>query len=307
MLGPVTTVRSDADPLPGGELAAFVTAVEGASIQAAADALLLTQSAVTKRIQHLERRVGGRLLERGRFGVRPTALGRTVYPPAKRALEALESVSRTIELSGAGDATQLRLIASLTVGEFLLPDWLAAFRARRPDVHPQLEIVNSRGVLAAVREQRAEIGFVEGLDSLSGWEAMTVARDQLLVVVAADHAWARRRSVRAADLRSESYLTRESASGTRVVADAALAQAGVELVPALQAASLQSLKRALNGGGFTLISELTIEAEQRAGTLVGLPVRDVDLRRELRAVRRRRPALSRAALMFWRWLRETTA
>ena len=194
--------------------------------------------------------------------------------------------------------------ASLTIGEFVLPAWLAGFRSEHPDIHPQLELINSRGVLDAVRERRAEIGFVEGLDPLAGWETITIARDRLVVVVAADHRWARRRSVSPRDLLTDPYLTRETASGTRAVAEGALARIGVELAPAMQAASFQSLKRALDAGGFTVISELTIEAEQRTGTLVGLPIRGVDLRRELHAIRRRRPALSAAGRLFWRWLRE---
>jgi DNA-binding transcriptional LysR family regulator len=298
---------TEADPLPGGELAAFVTALEAGSIQGAADALLLTQSAVTKRLQSLERKIGGELLERGRFGVRPTALGRTVYPPAKRALAALAEVTRAVELSRAAEATELRLSASLTIGEFLLPTWLAAFRSEHPDVHPQLELINSRGVLDAVTERRAEVGFVEGLDPLVGWETITIAHDRLVVVVAADHRWARRRAISPRDLLTDAYLTRETASGTRAVAEGALAATGIELVPAMQAASFQSLKRALGAGGFAVMSELTIEAEQRAGTLVGLPIRGVDLRRELHAIRRRRPALSATARLFWRWLREHAA
>jgi len=80
--------------------------------------------------------------------------------------------------------------------------------------------------------------------------------------VAAEHTWARPRAVTVRDLIAESFLTREAASCTRAVATAALARAGVELTPALQAASAQSLKRALAGGGFTLISRVTIEAEE---------------------------------------------
>ena len=295
-----------ANPLAGSELAAFVAAVEAGTVHGAADALQLTQSAVTKRIQALERRVGGRLFERGRFGVRPTELGRTVYPAAKRALEALGSVAELVELSRAQGSTDLRLSASHTIGEFLLPGWLADFRRERPDVHPQLEIVNSQGVIDAIRENRSEIGFIEGLDSPAGLHTITVARDEIVAVVAAGHPWARRRVVTVRDLAAEAYLTREAASGTRAVATAALARSGVELTPALQAASAQSLKRALTGGGFTLISRLTIETEERAGVLVGLPVRGIDLRRELRAIRRRRPAPSAAARAFWRWIANHT-
>jgi DNA-binding transcriptional LysR family regulator len=269
--------------------------------------LQLTQSAVTKRIQMLERRVGGRLLERGRFGVRPTELGRTVYPAAKRALESLDSVAQLVELSRAAGSMDLRLSASHTIGEFLLPDWLADFRRERPEVHPQLEIVNSQGVIDAIREHRSEIGFIEGPDAPTGLQTLAVAHDEIVAVVAADHPWARRRAVRIGELVKDSYLTREAASGTRAVATAALARAGVELIPALQAASAQSLKRALAGGGFTLISRLTIEVEERAGVLAGLPVRGLDLRRELRAIRRRRPAPSATARAFWRWLDSHTS
>jgi DNA-binding transcriptional LysR family regulator len=308
MVGAVATLVSDADPLPGGELAAFAAAVESGSVQGAADALQLTQSAATKRIQSLERRIGDPLLERGRFGARPTALGRTIYPLAKRALDALADVAQAVALSAAQSAKQLRLSASLTIGEFLLPSWLARFRLQRPDIHPQLEVVNSSAVMIALRERRAEIGFVEGLEPVTGWEAMTIARDQLLVVVSADHAWARRRSVRPAELASQPYLTRERRSGTRAVADAALGRLGITLTPALEAASLQSLKRAIREGGFTLISELTIEAEHRAGLLTGLPVRGVDLHRDLQVIRGRRPRPSDAAGSFWKWLlRETSA
>lgn len=301
------SVASVANPLAGGELAAFVAAVEAGSVHGAADALQLTQSAVTKRIQMLERRVGGRLFERGRFGVRPTELGRTVYPASKRALEALEGVAQVVELSRAAGGMDLRLSASHTIGEFLLPGWLADFRRERPEVHPQLEIVNSQGVIDAIQENRSEVGFIEGPDSPASLESLAVAHDEIVAVVAADHRWARRRAITVDDLVTDSYLTREAASGTRAVATSALARAGVELVPALQAASAQSLKRALGGGGFTLISRLTIEVEERAGALVGLPVQGLDLRRDLRAIRRRRPAPSATARAFWRWLDSHTS
>ena len=112
------------EPLSGPELAAFVAAFEAASLHGAADALTLTQSAVTKRLQSLERRLGGRLFERGRFGVRPTAFGQALYPSARHALDALDAVADAAEAALAHGASELRLAASLTVGEFLLPGWL---------------------------------------------------------------------------------------------------------------------------------------------------------------------------------------
>ncbi len=113
--------------------------------------------------------------------------------------------------------------------EFLLPGWLSAFRHLSPEVHPQLEVINSPRAITAVPEGHSAIGFVEGRDSLTALERMTVAGDELVVVVGSAHPWARRRTRTIADLANDAYLTREAASGTRAVATAALAAAGIEL------------------------------------------------------------------------------
>ena len=82
--------HDNANPLSGSDLVAFVAAMESASVHGAADALRLTASAVTKRIQALERRLDTQLFERGRFGLRPTEAARLLYPEARQALAALQ-------------------------------------------------------------------------------------------------------------------------------------------------------------------------------------------------------------------------
>jgi DNA-binding transcriptional LysR family regulator len=295
--------------LEPGELAAFVAALETGTISGAADALELTQSAATKRLQSLERRLGADLLKRGRFGVRPTDAGRLLYPEAKHALSALARASSVVNRHAA-TAPTLQLAASHTTGGFLLPGWLAAFRLRESvPQRPHVEIVHSHGVLALIRDGHAEIGFIESLEPVDGLESVTLRSDEIVAVVAPGHPWVRRRrrrpGVGVAELAGEPYLTREHGSGTRSVAAAALERAGVPaLQPALEVASTQSLKRAVLEGGFTLISTLAVEQEVTAGTLCSLPVTGVDLTRPLRAVRRRRPAARADARRFWRYLGE---
>jgi DNA-binding transcriptional LysR family regulator len=298
---------TNANPLSAADLAAFVATVEASSVHGAADALDLTQSAVTKRLQSLERRAGVELFQRGRFGVRPTAAGRLLYPEAKQALAALQHAHDVLcEHRELADRA-LTLAASHTIGEFLLPGWLSSFRTTEPRTRAQVEIVNSPGVLHAVREREAQIGFVEGLDDLTGFERLTLYRDSIVVVVSAGHRWSRRRSVRAEELVTEPYLTREAGSGTRAIVSDGLGRAGVVLQPTVETASLQSVKRGLASGGFSLLSSLAIEAEQRQGILQGIPVRDVELVRELRAVHDCRFRLTGPARRFWSWLAETVA
>lgn len=292
----------NATPLSGSELVAFTVAMELGSVHAAADALGLTASAVTKRIHALERRLAVTLFERGRFGLRATAMARLLYPDAKQAVNALQRAEATMSQQRAAAATVLSLAASHTTGEFLLPGWLAEFRGLHPGLRAQVDIVNSTGVLAALRDGEPDIGFVEGLDPLDGFETLTVWRDEIVVVVAAGHRWSRRRSIAARELRGEPYLAREAGSGTRAVAAAALTAAGTELTPSLELASTQSVKRALASGGFALLSRLAIDAELQAGTIQALSLREGGLERELRAVRRR-GRVPAAAGAFWRWLR----
>ena len=299
--------------LAPGDLAAFVAAVETGTVGGAADALELTQSAATKRLQSLERGLGAEVLERGRFGVRPTDAGRLLYPEAKQALSALARASSVVG-QHAAIAPTLQLAASQTTGGFLLPAWLAAFQLGEPaPQRPHVEIVNSHGVIALVRDGQAEIGFIESLEPVDGLDALMLRRDEIVAVVAPGHRWARRRrpgavaSISADELAGEPYLTRELGSGTRAVAAAALARAGVPaLRPALEVASTQSLKRAVLEGCFTLLSTLAVEQEVASGILCALPVTGVDLTRPLRAVRRRRPAPRRDARRFWGYIRELT-
>jgi DNA-binding transcriptional LysR family regulator len=123
----------------------------------------------------------------------------------------------------------------------------------------------------------------------------------LVCVVRPGHRFARRDEIRPAELLDEPWLARESESGTRAVAEQALRARGIVLVPAFEAASTEGLKRAVLDGGFALLSRLAVEEEVASGILSAVPVHDLDLRRELRAVRvAARPG---SATVFWDWLR----
>ena len=283
-----------------------MTAVETGSVQGAADALALTQSAATKRLQALERRVGRPLLERTAQGVRATEVGTVLYPLAREALAALMRAEDAATSPCVDDP--LVIHASRTIGETLLPGWLASFRVRSPASRVSVAITNSEEVVHAVRERTADIGFIEGpAGSMHGLSEIVVAHDELLVVVGPDHPWARRRAIPLRALTQEAFLAREAGSGTREVAAAAFAARGFKIEPALELSSAESLKRAVLSGGFTLLSERAIEREVAAGALVAIPVAGVELGRALRAVRRSRPALQGPARTFWSWLERTIA
>ena len=234
----------------------------------AADALGLTQSAVSKRIQALERRTGVVLLERGRHGVRPER-GRAAAVPrgqagARRAAPG-GGGRRRGQRGGPPRAAPGGQPHDRRVPAPRLARRLPHRGARRPPARPGRRRQLARGSSSSCAAARRRSASWRAIDPLAGFEAITLMRDELVVVVAAGHRWARRRGLRAAELAQEPYLARERDSGTRAVAAAALGAHGIALEPALETPSIQGLKRAVLSGGFTVISSATVQAEVASG------------------------------------------
>ena len=131
--------------------------------------------------------------------------------------------------------------------------------------------------------------------------------DELVVVVAAAHPWARRRTIAPSNLSSEPFVTREPGSGTRATAIGAARSLGVELKPTHETNSTEALKRTVARGGFTIISALALGDERSAGELSTLRLTGTSLRRELCAVKHRGHTPNHTATRFWSWLTDAVA
>jgi DNA-binding transcriptional LysR family regulator len=302
-----TAGLEDGEPLPGDQLAAFVAAADIGSIGGAADSLSLTQSAMTKRIQKLEARLGKPLLERRTGGVRPTEAGRALYPEARNALRALARAAQSVRNGAAESAAILRLAASNTVAEFVLPRLLTGFReTAAPSIRPQVDVTNTGRVIRALHENIVDIGFVANAQPVPGLDSLTLLHDELMVVVSADHRWAEAERVDPLELELVPFFTREEGSGTRALAIGAARELDIDLRPSLEVSSTSVLKRLVQGGaGFTIISSLAIEDERRAGTLRALHLKGAELRRPIRALRSRGERPAGVAERFWEWLKES--
>ncbi|MEV4195404.1 LysR substrate-binding domain-containing protein, partial [Streptomyces toxytricini] len=181
---------------------------------------------------------------------------------------------------------RLRVAASMTIAEYLLPGWLIALRGQRPGTAVSLQAGNSALVARRVLAHDADLGFVEGLTVPDGLDAAVIAQDRLVVAVAPEHPWARRtKGVAAAELASTPLILRERGSGTRQVLDAALAGCGGLAAPLLELASTTAVKAAaVSGAGPCVLSELALGDELAARRLVQVPVTGAALGRALRAV-----------------------
>lgn len=243
----------------------------------------VSQAAVSARIRALEGALGVTLLERSPRGTRLTATGALVADWARVAVDAAEALEVGVASLRTEQAARLRVAASLTVAEYLMPRWLVAFRGEHPGTSVSLASRNSADVVAAVLAGDVEIGFVEGPEVSDDLEHQVVARDRLTLVVAPIHPWAgRRRGVDAARLAATPLVAREAGSGTRSFLEHAV---GELADPVLELSSTTAIKAAaVDGMAPAVLSSLAVTGELATGTLVAVPVAGVDLDRRLVAV-----------------------
>ena len=267
----------------------LLTVAEYGSLGQAGRVHGMTQPAVSMRMTQLERRMGLQLLERTPSGTRLTPAGASVVDWARQVIDAAAAMMAGTVALRAGSASGLRVAASLTVSDHLLPGWLVALHVGGPDIAVSLEVHNSTGVIRLVADGQADIGFIEGPLPPGVVQARKVAADRLIVVVGPGHPWARRRRpVTGEVLAATPLILREAGSGTRQVLEDALAPWGGPSAPLLQLGSTTAILGAVRRGeGPAVISILAAADELAAGRVVEIPTSGLDLSRDLQAVWRR--------------------
>ncbi|WP_067699707.1 LysR family transcriptional regulator [Nocardia jejuensis] len=265
----------------------LLSVIELGSLGRAAKVHGISQPSASSRIRYLEQLVGVPVLERTTLGSRPTAAGALIAEWARDVVDAAARLDGGIDTLRGQRDSRLRVAASQTVAEYLFPKWLMALRVRMPDTSIALESGNSAEVARAVLEGRAGIGFVESPQVPRELEGHVVARDRLVVVVAAGHRWAKRGEITAAELAATPLISREPGSGTRISFERAVGRVLPDWRPAvvLELSSTTAIKTAVADGiAPAVLSSLAVAGELADGALVSPTVVGLDLDRQLRAV-----------------------
>jgi DNA-binding transcriptional LysR family regulator len=278
-------------------LALLVAVAETGSLGQAAARQGISQPSASARMSTLERRLGVRLLLRSPSGSRLTTAGLVVTDWARTVLEGANALVEGVAALRARQHGRLRVTASLTIAEHLMPGWLVTLREADSDVHIELNVANSTHVIERLRAGEADLGFIEGQGAPRDMHSRAVARDRLVVVVSPDHPWARkRRPLRPVELATTPLLLREAGSGTRETFEAALAPYGGIAEPVLELGATAPLRVAATAGTAPAVfSALAAADEIAVGRLVEVPS-EVPLDRVLRAVWPRGQELPDAAV-----------
>ncbi len=286
-------------------LRVFLKVAEFEHITRASEELGLSQPAVTKTISSLEHEVQLKLVERQGRRIVLTHAGRVLQGYAYKIFALEREMEEALATLRDGEAGEVTLAANTTTGVYLLPPVVARFQARFPQVQLNIAILNSHEIIEGTLNWSLDFGLVEGdvatLPPLL--KVRPFARDELILVVAPDHHWSKGGIVQPEMLADAALLLRESGSGIREVIENRLQLHGVRVRPLLTLTDNEAIKQmVMSGVGAAIISALTVQRELANGSLVRVPLFELDLHPQLSLIMREDKQLSRAAQAFCSFL-----
>lgn len=263
----------------------FSTVAECGGFSQAAEALYISQPAVSKGVQELERQLATKLLDRSGHKVVLTEAGSLLQQHARQIFALEHSAEVALEQLHGLERGQLALGGSHTTGTYLLPPILGMFHRRYPGVKLSLEIANTQQVVEHLLAGMLDTAFVEGPVQESGVVIQPWRVDKLIVIAAPDHPLVHQQPITLNQLLMEPFIIRESGSGTRAVLEQALRERNAQIQIAMELGSNQAVKQAVSAGlGISIVSEATIIVALKAGMLAALEVPEFVLTRMLTQV-----------------------
>jgi len=275
------------------QLEIFLNVVDLKSFSKAAQVVHLAQASVSERIANLESLVGTRLLDRLGREVVPTRAGELLYKHASLLLE----MKRTACLEMAGflgvQQGELTVGGSTIPGEYILPGVIGRFGKKYPSISVSLTISDSRAVERRVLDGTFEMGVVGSRSSDTRLILHQLWKDELVLVVPANHSWAGKTAVGVEALFTEPFILREKGSGTFGMFNHYLQEIGSKGVDALNRVARLGTSTAVKEGikagvGVSVLSARAVETEVACGILNVLRIKKMPMFRSFYLIRDRR-------------------
>ncbi|ARU63887.1 hypothetical protein CBW65_12485 [Tumebacillus avium] len=272
---------------------------EKKSFSRAAEALRLTQPAISQQIHTLEEYYGTKLFERTSKRVELTSAGETLLPYAKQILDlSAKSKGALDDLMGRVTG-KLTIGATFTIGEYILPQVLAEYTQRFPEVELNLLIHNTEEIGEMMLDYSIDAGVVEGRLQHRHLTLTSFLDDEVVLFAPPGHPLADVSKVRAEQLEEHTFILREAGSGTRATAEDYLQKIGVAPRKIISIGSTQGIKEAVEAGmGLAILSKWCVRREMLAGSLQRLTLDGFHYTRPLSVLERAGRFQSRAASEF---------
>lgn len=267
----------------------LLSVVELGSVGKAAAAHGISTPSASARLSRLERQLAVPVLVRSTRGTTLTPAGEAIVAWAAQTVAAAQALTDGVQTLRANQGARLRIAASLTIAEYVLPRWLLTFRRTHPEIEMVASVANSRAVCEEVRSGAVELGFIESPLPPEGLTSHPVTTDRLALVASPEFI----SELGDAEVVPEALLDlpillREPGSGTRdtfllALKDSIGREPALPLAVAL-GSTTTILATARAGGGVGVVSHRAVASELRSGGLQELEVKGLRPERLFRAV-----------------------
>jgi DNA-binding transcriptional LysR family regulator len=270
------------------QIAAFVEVSRRKSVSRAAEALFLTQPALTARLQRLERDLGARLFVRTSRGMKLTGAGEAFLPYAVRALDVLADGRMQVNALERGGAGRLAIGAAPAVSTYVLPGLLKRFAESHPRVEVRVRTGHSEEMLDLVLREQVDVGLVRALRHRD-ITSVPLYEDRLILVADPGHEFAASGRIRLEEIAGEQLILFDRTSSYHELTSALFRRAGVSPAGVMELDNIDAAKKMVEQGfGVALLPHTSVADEVTAGRLAEVAIQGAEpVRRQIVAIRRR--------------------
>ncbi|WHY60020.1 LysR family transcriptional regulator [Cytobacillus firmus] len=261
----------------------YVTANNKSFSQTAKD-LHLSQSSVSLQIKQLEEQWDCQLFERTTKKISLTPAGEILYHKVKKLIALMNETENELEELKGSVHGDLKVGASLTIGEHVLPFLLADFSSLYPKVSLHLNVYNSRHIVEKLLNHEINLGFIESMLSYPALKQVPFAKDELIIIASPENKFIKTDNITIEELLSVPIIIREKGSGTRQVMEDSFRRCHVDaskLNVIMELKHTEAIKTCVEAGlGISIISKSAVKKELRLGTLKQLHIDGLTMQRD---------------------------
>lgn len=263
-------------------LKTFVTLAEVKNFTKTAELLLMSQPSVSLHVKNLEKEFQTKLFQRSPKYLKITPSGEILYDRAKQMITIYEQTRQEIldqQYTIKGD---LKIAASFTIGEYILPPLLLDLQDEYPELNLQITIANTEEVVQSTRSHHVDIGLIEGQTNQKELIVTPFLEDELFIVTSNQHPLAQKEEATIADLQDQAWIMRENGSGTREYFNHVVRSNGLKVKSLLTISSNQGIKETLiNGLGMSILSGSVVARDVKQNNLSIIKVKNQEFKRTL--------------------------
>ncbi|NLO89451.1 MAG: LysR family transcriptional regulator [Clostridia bacterium] len=291
------------EKIRSSKLTVFATVAENKSFSKAARELYISQPAVSLTIQKLENELGVTLFNRTEQGVELTHAGMVLYKYARKILDLTTEAETEINRINGIIKGKLTLGATLTIGEYILPEIIGGFKQLFPEVEVLLHVQNTEVIVEKLLLGHYDLALIEGLCDNPRIQKKKFLDDEIVLIASNDHPWSKKGTVTIEEVCRSNLILREPGSGTRLITERALAKAGVDLNKLnilMELGSSEAIKASVASNlGVAFISKWTLQKELKLELLKIIKIKDFKIPRSFNIITdRNRSVLTHTAKEF---------